>query len=60
MAIVHHDKIFSTKAGLEFLDALHVDDAGTMYADEAFRVESLLEITDRLSDEVRLFTGVEF
>ena len=59
MAIVHHDKIFSTKAGLEFFDALDVDDAGTMYADETFRVESLLEITDRFSDEVGLFASVQ-
>jgi hypothetical protein len=44
---------------LQFLDALGVDDAGAVDADEAARIEPRLHARHRLAEEVRFLAKVQ-
>src|SRR5215208_5683263 len=58
-AVREDQRILSLLERLDLLDPRHVDDAGAVDSEEAFRVESLLELRQRPAPEKGILASVE-
>ena len=56
---MEQDHVLAVEPGLQFLDALGVDDAGAVDAEEALRIEPRFHLVHRLAEQVRLLLQVQ-
>src|SRR6187455_812271 len=58
-AVAQDDDVFAVEPGLQFLDALGVDDARAMNANEALRIQARFHTIHRLAEEMRFLAQME-
>src|SRR5689334_12106719 len=58
-SVLQHHHIFAVEPRLHFLDAVGVDDARTMDADETLGIQARFHVVHRLAEEMGFFAEVE-